>query len=143
MKNSYVKDIRAFNRFYTDIIGLLDKYILNSKYSLPEVRILYELYHSDELTASDIIASFQIDKGYLSRILQHFEKKKLLSKKRSAEDGRAAHLGLTAAGRKEFEALNEASNQQINRILKDLGEDECIALTRHMSAIQTILSKNK
>lgn len=99
MNDQYVHDIRAFNRFYTNVIGLLDQYILNSKYSLPEVRILYELYHTEGLTASEIITSLNIDKGYLSRLIRQFEKKKLVSKKSSAKDGRFSHLYLTAAGR--------------------------------------------
>ena len=43
MKADHIANIRAFNRFYTRVLGLLDKYILNSQYTLPEVRILYEL----------------------------------------------------------------------------------------------------
>lgn len=141
MKEKYIMEIRAFNRFYTGIIGLLDKYILNSRYSLPEVRILYELYHQENLTASDIIASVNIDKGYLSRLLRHFEKKKMISKRRSSDDGRAAHLYLTNTGKKEFEVLNEASNKQIRNILEDLTEESCNRLVQHMQEIKKILSK--
>jgi len=143
MKRKHIAEIRAFNRFYTSIIGLLDQHILESHYSLPEVRILYELYHSDNLMASDIIASFQIDKGYLSRILQQFQKKKLLSKKWSVRDGRAAHLSLTEKGKREFEILNEASDRQIKRILEMLTEEDCNRLVNNMLDIQTILSKTK
>src|SRR5262245_15474930 len=109
MLKKHIEGIRSFNRFYTDIIGLLDEHILNSKYSLPEARILYELYHHEPLTSSDIINNLQIDKGYLSRLLRQFEKKKLLDKKKSPQDGRAAYLRLTASGKKEFESLNKAS----------------------------------
>jgi len=78
MKSQFIKEIRAFNRFYTNIIGLLDKHILNSNYSLPEVRIMFELYHNAGLTASDITSLIDIDKGYLSRILKDFQKNKLI-----------------------------------------------------------------
>ena len=143
MKRKLIADVRAFNRFYTPVIGLLDQHILESNYSLPEVRILYELYHSDNLMANDIIASLQIDKGYLSRILQQFQKKKLVSKKWSVKDGRAAHLSLTEKGRKEFEVLNESSDRQIRRMLEMLTEEECNRLVNNMMDIQTILSKTK
>jgi hypothetical protein len=66
MKEKSIAEIRPFNRFYTTIIGLMDQHILNSRYSLPEVRILYD--HCVNATASDIMASLNIDKGYLSRI---------------------------------------------------------------------------
>ena len=143
MREKHIADIRAFNRFYTDIIGLLDKYILNSRYSLPEVRIMYELYHHENLTASDLIASLQIDKGYLSRVLQQFVKKKLVSKKQSAADGRAAHLSLTKTGKKEFEVLNHAASDQISEILETLSDEDCHKLIRNMGEIREILSKRK
>jgi DNA-binding MarR family transcriptional regulator len=143
MQKKHVAAIRAFNRFYTSIIGLLDQHILESRYSLPEVRILFELYHSDELTASDIIAALRIDKGYLSRMLLHFQRKKLVSKKWSLADGRAAHLSLTEKGRKEFEILNEASNRQIKKLLESLTDEDCNRLVNNMTEIRTILSKTK
>ncbi|MDR1615973.1 MAG: hypothetical protein LBR98_03065 [Syntrophomonadaceae bacterium] len=33
----------GYNRFYTNILGILDQYILDSDYSLMEARILFEL----------------------------------------------------------------------------------------------------
>ncbi|WP_431215832.1 hypothetical protein ACQ86N_14930 [Puia sp. P3] len=72
MQQKTISRIRAFNRYYTNIIGLLDRHILNSSYSLPEARILYELNHREGIQASGIIESLGIDKGYLSRILDEF-----------------------------------------------------------------------
>jgi DNA-binding MarR family transcriptional regulator len=141
MKRQQIAQVRAFNRFYTGIIGLLDQHILSSDYSLPEVRVLYEIYHADEITASDIIVTLQIDKGYLSRILRSFQAAKLVSKKWSAHDGRAAYLALTEKGRKEFETLNEASDQQIKNILGRLTEQDRHKLVGHMLDIKSILSK--
>jgi DNA-binding MarR family transcriptional regulator len=146
MHQKYIAEVRAFNRFYTDIIGLVDRYILNSSYTLPEVRILYELYHHENITASDIISFLTIDKGYLSRILFQFEKKKLISKKRSAEDGRSVYIFLTAKGKKEFAVLNQASHNQIRDLLGMLSPRDCDSLVEHMSAITKILRgsiKNK
>ncbi len=143
MRERNISAIRAFNRFYTNMIGLLDQHVLNSKYSLPEVRILYELYHQEDLTASDIITSIRIDKGYLSRIIRQFEKKKLITKAKSSTDARAVHLSLTKKGKREFEVLNEASHNQIKETLEPLTDAECDKLTRNMTQIQTILSKTK
>jgi len=143
MPGDHIAEVRAFNRFYTGIIGLLDQHILESRYSLPEVRVLYELYHNDNLTAKAITTSLGIDKGYLSRTLLQFQRKKLLSKKWSSADGRAAHLMLTEKGKKEFEMLNEASNRQIHQILESLTEDDCNRLVNNMAEIRVILSKTK
>src|SRR4051794_32657555 len=99
MKPQHVQELRAFNRFYTNIIGLLDRHILNSNYSLPEVRVMYELYHRTALTASDIIALIDMDKGYLSRILKKFGKSKLINKINSSTDKRASVVQLSPKGK--------------------------------------------
>jgi DNA-binding MarR family transcriptional regulator len=66
--------LRHFNRFYTRQIGLLDRSLNGSGRSLAEARVLYELAHNENLTASDFVGKFGMDGGYLSRMLRDFEK---------------------------------------------------------------------
>lgn len=141
MKPQHIHELRAFNRFYTNIIGVLDKHILNSNYSLPEVRIMYELYHRSALTASDIIELFDIDKGYLSRILKKFEKSKLINKISSPADKRAVVVQLSPKGKKEFETLNKASDKQIENFLKNLPDKDCDDLIKKINETQILLKK--
>jgi DNA-binding MarR family transcriptional regulator/ribosomal protein S18 acetylase RimI-like enzyme len=141
MNAKTIADIRSFNRFYTGFIGLLDRYLLDSDYSLPEARILYELHHSEGIQASDIIERMGIDKGYLSRILDHFSEKKLISRKRSAEDGRRVHLALTDKGHKEFEKLDRASDRQLRELLSGLPPKDWQRLNGHMTEIRDLLSR--
>jgi DNA-binding MarR family transcriptional regulator len=142
MQRKHIAEVRAFNRFYTGIIGLLDRHILNSRYSLPEVRVLYELYHNENITASEIISSLQMDKGYLSRVLRQFSNKKLLAKRISAADGRAVHLALTSTGKKEFEILNRESDKQIRKIIGNLPAGDCAKLVTYMSEIRSLLAQS-
>ena len=143
MKENHIHQIRAFNRLYTDVTGLLDKYILNSRYSLPEVRVLYELHHQHDCTAKQIMKSFNIDKGYLSRILLKFQKNRLLTVKQSENDGRSVHLMLTVKGKKEFKILNEAAHNQVKVLLKDTSDKDCDKLVYCMNEIKRILSNRK
>lgn len=143
MKPKLIEEIRAFNRFYTQIIGLLNDHILNSKYSLPEARLLFELFHRPGLTASDLIGSLDMDKGYLSRILRRFEEKKLISRVVSAADRRVVTLTLTAKGNKEFEVLNRASDEQVEYAFRNLTEKDGQALVGKMFEIRRIITQNK
>ncbi len=143
MRQKDIDEMRAFNRFYTSLIGLLNVHILNSEYSLSEARILFELYHNSGMTASDIISIIHIDKGYLSRILKHLEIKKLLVKKRLAADKRNVCLNLTTKGKKELEILSRASDAQIMQILSQLTDDECKQLISDLRTVKSILEKIK
>jgi DNA-binding MarR family transcriptional regulator/ribosomal protein S18 acetylase RimI-like enzyme len=140
MNTKTIAGIRSFNRFYTGFIGLLDRYLLDSDYSLPEARILYELHHGNGIQASDIIERLGIDKGYLSRILDRFAERKLVNRKKSAEDGRRVHLYLTDKGQKEFEQLDRASDNQLKELLSGLPSRDWQRLKGHMTQIQDLLT---
>jgi DNA-binding MarR family transcriptional regulator/ribosomal protein S18 acetylase RimI-like enzyme len=141
MPHNSIPSIRAFNRFYTGFLGLLDQHILESSFSLPEARVLFELNQKDSIQASEIVDSLGIDKGYLSRILDQFSKEKLISKKRSREDGRRQHLYLTDKGHKTFERLNRASDEQLKGLLKGMPEGDLTKLEGHMKGIEGLLGE--
>jgi DNA-binding MarR family transcriptional regulator/N-acetylglutamate synthase-like GNAT family acetyltransferase len=139
-----VRNIRAFNRFYTDVIGLLDQHLLDSPYSLAEARIIYEMYHAKTITASQIMELMHIDKSYLSRLLKKLEKDGLIERKRSAEDARAVIMRLTGKGQKEFEQINKASDNQISKLIDPLSSLQQQHLTAGMSAVmETIKLSSK
>lgn len=139
MKRTIIEEIRAFNRWYTGVIGLLDDVILESSFSLPEARILYELYHREGIQAGEITALLGIDKGYLSRMLDQFTRQQLIVRKRSTEDGRVQHIFLTAKGRTAFEALNQASIAQVEGMLAPLPAGDREKLVHHMNEIKRII----
>jgi DNA-binding MarR family transcriptional regulator len=136
-----VNKIIAFNRFYTMVLGLLDKHLLNSQFTLPEVRVMYEIYHQKKITSKEIAALLKMDKGYLSRILLHFDNKKLIERKANKMDGRVLEISLSAKGEKEFLAINLASENQIVELLSGLSSQEIEKLVGHMDEIQKILIK--
>src|SRR4030095_4159000 len=85
---------RKFNRFYTIQIGLLNHGLLKTSFSLTQSPILFELAHSKQMTASDLIRVLGMDPGYLSRIIGQFEKEGLVKRARSKSDSRQLPLTL-------------------------------------------------
>ncbi len=141
MKQEHIENIRAFNRFYAKVIGVLDKTYLNSEYSLAEVRVLREIYNHSDITANDILTILELDKGYLSRILKSFEKKKIVAKKQSAFDGRVMNLTLTDLGKAEFHKLDDAVILQVSQAFSNISDADYEKLMESMKTIKTILIK--
>jgi len=134
-----IAKVRRFNRFYTQKIGVLSEGLLNSAFTLTEARLLYELAHRDNTTATELGRDLGLDAGYLSRILAGFEKKKLLKRTPSETDGRRYHLALTEKGRKAFAPLNEASRAEIGGLLQPMSTSDRDRLAKAMATIEAVL----
>src|SRR5215470_331182 len=96
-----VAAFRRFNRFHTNLIGVLRAGLLDSPYSLAEARVLFELAAapSSTLDVADLRQELDLDAGYLSRILGRFESDGLAIRERSDVDARKHRIRLTDAGR--------------------------------------------
>lgn len=139
--SAQVKALRGFNRFYTSRIGVLDPY-LGSDFSLTEVRVLYELAHRDQPTASELARDMRLDAGYLSRILRRFESKHWLQRVPSPEDARQSLLKLTQAGHDVFAPLQQKSRDEASELLAPLAPAERDRLMAAMADVQRLLDRD-
>src|ERR1700749_4113007 len=105
-EDTAVTAVRGFNRFYTNVIGLLRGKYLDTPYSLTEARMLFELAQRDTSEGTDLRRTVDIDPGYLSRLLTRFESHGLIPRQRSAADGRRQVISLTGNGRDVVAALD-------------------------------------
>jgi len=134
----HIKALRGFNRFFTRRIGALAPY-LGSALSLTEVRVLYELAHRDQPTATELGLDLGLDAGYLSRILRRFEAKDWLARVPSPADARQSLLALTSAGRQAFAPLQQKSRDEAAALLAPLADRERQQLIDAMARIQGLL----
>jgi DNA-binding MarR family transcriptional regulator/predicted N-acetyltransferase YhbS len=134
-----VADVRAFTRFYTRVIGLLDRAYLGSPWSPTEARVLFELANRDRYEVADLRASLGLDAGYLSRILSRFEGDDLVVREPSPSDGRRQAVRLTDNGRKVFAGLDERSSTEVGALLSEVPESDRRRLVTAMTTIQRVL----
>lgn len=138
----FIERVRSFNRYYTNIIGLLDHNFLDTPYSLTEGRVLYEIRHIEECSAKKIRENIVIDEGYLSRIINKFTKQGLIKKTPSLKDKRLHIILLTEKGQKEFSKLNDNSNKSTSQLIEKLSEEEGKDLINMMEGIRELLSRS-
>lgn len=135
----HIDAIRAFNRYYTRIIGLLEDGLLNTQHSLPQARVIFELAQAKSTRVGDLRQMLGIDAGYLSRLLSKLEADGVVERTRSAEDGRRQELALTKKGRQSFGVLNARSTRAIGELVSDLSEPERDQLVSAMRTVRSIL----
>lgn len=134
-----IETVRRFNRFYTRQIGLLQEGLLQSPFSLTEARVIYELAHHEQTTATHIGQELGLNAGYLSRILRGFERRGLIEKMPSETDRRQFLLSLTDQGRRAFAELNAASRNEIEAVLDALSEEQQQRLIQAMHTTERLL----
>ena len=132
--------VRHFNRFYTRQIGVLLEGLLSSPFSLTEARVLYELAHRENPTATELGKEMGLDGGYLSRILRGFERRGLIAREASQADARQSLLSLTSLGRKTFLSLDTHSHDEVGAMLRNLPVPGQARLIEAMRVIENLLS---
>jgi DNA-binding MarR family transcriptional regulator/GNAT superfamily N-acetyltransferase len=131
--------VRAFNRFYTSKLGVLDQHLLKSPFSLSEARVLYELAHRVDPAAKEIGIELGLDPGYLSRIVQKFCDDGLITRKPLPSDRRQYRLGLTVRGRQAFAKLERSSRDDVADMLATLPHGDNGRLIAAMAVIERLL----
>jgi DNA-binding MarR family transcriptional regulator/GNAT superfamily N-acetyltransferase len=132
--------VREFNRFYTNMIGLLRGKYLDTPHSLTEARILFELAQRDASEVTELRRTVDIDPGYLSRILARFESDGLITRQRSAADGRRQVISLSETGRSVVAGLDARSAAETRDMLTAVRDDDRRRLLDAMRAITDVLA---
>ena len=139
-KIDVITEIRGFNRFYTNILGLLDQHILDSGYSLTESRVIFEISKTECCTANQLCSVLDIDRSYMSRIIRRFENEGLITRNTSSQDSRNMEIHLTEKGNEIFYDLNNRPNEQIEKFISKFNEKEWEDLIHSMRTVKKYFS---
>lgn len=134
-----VDAVRQFSRFYTNVIGVLREGLLDTPYTLTESRVIYELAQRESTEVTELRRTLDVDPGYMSRILAAFEADGLVTRSRSAHDGRRQVIALTRRGRAAFAKLNARSAQEIRQLLAPLSQEERARLVESLGVARRLL----
>ncbi|MEC0283312.1 DNA-binding transcriptional regulator, MarR family [Terribacillus saccharophilus] len=137
----YLDEIRAFNRYYANVLGKIDQEIYNPSLPLTEARVVTEVHMNSGCTATEIREKLGIDRGYMSRIVQQLENEDILKKEQSTKDKRQYALYLTNHGEKIYTDLAEKGRRGIEKISENIPDKELSHLVAAMETIQSINSK--
>ena len=135
-----IAEVRRFNRLYTRQLGLLDRHLLDSAFTLTQARVLYELAQCKSTIATKMAADLGLDLGYLSRILKMFERHRYIKRERASADTRQYHISLTALGRRRFLPLDRAARTQVATLITPLAAARRHELVESMRAVGDLLT---
>ena len=138
-------EVRAFNRFYTLKLGLLNRSLPATDLSLPEARVLYELAHAPEAgaTAADMGRALNMDKAHLSRVAARLRACGLIASRISPDHRRRRLLTLTDKGREAFAAADAAARAQVEALVEPVDARARKRLGEAMRDIRAVLDGRK
>jgi DNA-binding MarR family transcriptional regulator/GNAT superfamily N-acetyltransferase len=134
-----VAAVRAFNRFYTSELGVLEPGFLRTPHTLAEARVLFELGQGERLEVTELRQRMAIDAGHLSRLLARLERQGLVQRERSTADGRRRLARLTDAGRDAFTMLDRRSAEQTAARLDTLADEDRRRLAGALGEVRRLL----
>lgn len=142
MADELIKRVRAFNRYYTVWLDVMNKGYLGTDFSWPESRVLFEIYGAFEISATELCRRLNMDKSYISRILAKFEKNGLIT--RSVIHGRKGmkKICLTDIGREKAAQIDVRADEQMAEKLKGLEAEKRAMLCKAVGMVEKILREN-
>lgn len=138
MTDAMVEQVRRFNRVVTQRVGALNDRFLGRARPPAEARLLWEI----GLEGCEVVllrSRLGLDSGYLSRLLRSLEGAGLITVSPSESDRRVRVAGLTHAGRREWELLDERSDDAAESLLAPLSPEQQERLTGAMGDIERLL----
>lgn len=133
-------EIRVFNRYYARLLGVFSERALDTAYTMPQARVIGEIYRNPGISANHIAGYLEMDRSYLSRMLRKMETEGIIERRPSTESQKIKCLYLTKAGNVQADLLEQRSDERIQHQLNALSKQDIQLLIRDMQEIKEILT---
>jgi DNA-binding MarR family transcriptional regulator/N-acetylglutamate synthase-like GNAT family acetyltransferase len=134
-----VAELRSFNRFYTQRIGVLSDRYLGQDRPLAEARLLFEI-GTDGARVHALRERLGLDSGYLSRMLRSLERSGLVETVAAGgPDARRKLARPTPAGLAELAEVNRRSDAAMARVVERLDEPQVRELVTALATVERLL----
>lgn len=137
--SALIEAARDFNRFYTNLLGVLNKAYLDTPFTLTDARVLFEIGSHDGIGATALAADLHVDPAYLSRILKRFKAEGLVATEADQADRRSQTIRVTSKGQTQFEDFGRRSNAQLAERFDRLADGEPQSVVSAMQTIRSLL----
>jgi len=137
--SALIEAARDFNRFYTNLLGVLNKAYLDTPFTLTDARVLFEIGSHDGIGAAALAADLHLDPAYLSRILKRFKAEGLVETEADQSDRRSQTIRITSKGQAQFEDFGRRSNAQLAERFDRLADGEPQSVVSAMQTIRSLL----
>ena len=117
-------EIRVFNRYYARLLGVFSERALDTAYTMPQARVIGEIYRNPGISANQIAGYLEMDRSYLSRMLRKMETEGIIERRPSTESQKIKCLYLTKAGNVQADLLEQRSGQS-PRPIRNLSDEAC------------------
>lgn len=139
MSDPIVEQVRRFNRIVTERVGVLNDHFLGRDRPLGEARLLWEI-GLEGCEVRRLRERLGLDSGYVSRLLRSLEAAGLVKVAAGDADRRVRVARLTAAGRRERDALDKRSDKSAESLLEPLSLKQRGRLASAMHTVERLLT---
>lgn len=137
--SALIEAARDFNRFCTNLLGVLNKAYLDTPFTLTDARVLFEIGSHDGIGATALAGDLHLDPAYLSRILKRFKAEGLIETEADQSDRRSQTIRVTSKGQTQFEDFGRRSNAQLAERFDRLADGEPQSVVFAMQTIRSLL----
>ncbi|WP_438395224.1 bifunctional helix-turn-helix transcriptional regulator/GNAT family N-acetyltransferase [Caballeronia sp. DA-9] len=132
--------VRRFQWFYTQHVWAPHELVEQSALSPTEWRVLFAVMHAGTTIAAELSRTLQINTGYLSRMLNEFERSGLIRRTPFAGDARSHRVSLTLAGESALAATSTRMRNNVSMALESMTPDESSKLVASMEVVEKLLT---